>query len=537
MRGDGRPDFRYRAHFVYGDSVTPSRIPVQGGTPISLQGMGFKPNMTVTAGGQNAALLAVSANRIMAQPPFLADGEQSIIITDSGSGSSTTLQNSLTYGAGPNDAIRLTQGSNPPTPVGGEAPNAVRVLVTTPDGVTPVSGATVQWSASNAATPTACTGAASCLVLTDESGKAETRVRVGATGTASITATLAPASYSPAKLVQTTISGTAPAKDISILSPKTWVAQGATVDVPLTARLLANGSPLAGQTLNFIVGIGTATPTPSSAVTDISGYARSSLHLTGFSGDVQGTVCLAPSNNPCQTFYVLMVALSALKLENVAGSVQAIPAGQAFQPIWVRATDSAMPSNPVIGASVAFHTTLFAPYANAPVETNGESSSSHHPQKIVLGSAQSAAITDANGLTSLTPTTGGLNRALQVEIKASAGSSAKLDFQLQALPPLRPMAPGASNGTLRRAVPNGQPQQQPRAVNAHSGCINCNITSTASTVEEAAQQTHRFFPALDFADTTFLARECDAGPLAREDSEQPSKEGKPCLEVEDCPCK
>jgi IPT/TIG domain len=181
MRGDGRPDFRYRAHFLYGDSVTPSRIPVQGGTPISLQGMGFKPNMTVTVGGQNAALLAVSANRIMAQPPFLTDGEQSVVITDAGSGSSTTLQNSLVYGAGPNDAIRLTQGSNPPTPVGGEAPNAVRVLVTTPDGTTPVSGATVQWTASNAATPTACTGATSCLVLTDESGKAETRVRVGAT--------------------------------------------------------------------------------------------------------------------------------------------------------------------------------------------------------------------------------------------------------------------------------------------------------------------------------------------------------------------
>ncbi len=99
-----------------------------------------------------------------------------------------------------------------------------------------------------------------------------------------------------------------------------------------------------------MVGIGAGTPAPASAVTDSGGYARSNLRLTLLSGDVQGTVCLAPGDNPCQTFYELMVSSSTLKLESVAGSVQSIPAGQTFQPIWVRATDSAVPSNPVVGA-------------------------------------------------------------------------------------------------------------------------------------------------------------------------------------------
>jgi hypothetical protein len=471
MRGDGRPDFRYRAHLLYGDAVTPSRTPAHGGTSITLQGMGFKPNMTVAVGGQNATLLAASANRITAAAPPLTDGEQSVTITDSDNGSSTTLQNALTYGAGPNDVIRLTQGTNPQTAVGGEAPSAIRVLVTTPDGVTPVSGATVQWSTTNGATLAACNGTASCTAFTDESGKAETRVRVGAVGAAYVTAMLAPASYSPAKQVQAPVSGTSSAKDISILSPKVWVAQGATVDLPLTARLLANGIPLVGQTLNFMVGIGSGSPSPASAATDSSGYARSALHLNAISGDVQGTICLAPGNNPCQTFYVLAVAPSALRLEKVAGSNQAIPAGQSFQPIWARVTDSAAPANPVAGASVVFSTKLFAPYAGAPVESNGESTVSQHPQRIILGSSQGAALSDPYGLVSVTPNTGGLNRPLDVEVEASAGSGAVLDFQLKALPRFGQAIPGLSNGSPRRGSTVVQ-HRQPSGMGAEgSDCV------------------------------------------------------------------
>src|ERR1700751_1315901 len=104
--------------------------------------------------------------------------------------------------------IRLTQSINRSVPGGGEAASAIRVVVTSADGSTPVPGATVQWSATNGATLTACRGSSSCSVLSDESGKLETRVDVGAVGASTITATLAPASCSRAKSVQTTVSGT-----------------------------------------------------------------------------------------------------------------------------------------------------------------------------------------------------------------------------------------------------------------------------------------------------------------------------------------
>jgi hypothetical protein len=47
-----------------------------------------------------------------------------------------------------------------------------------------------------------------------------------------------------------------------LLSPKVWAAQGATVDLPLTARLLSNGVPVSGKTINFQVGVGSGTANP-----------------------------------------------------------------------------------------------------------------------------------------------------------------------------------------------------------------------------------------------------------------------------------
>jgi IPT/TIG domain-containing protein len=449
LRGDGRPDFRYRARVIYGDSVTPGRISVRGNTPFEIEGIGFRPGMTVMVGNAAVTPLAVSANRMLAIAPALPDGVQNIAITDPDTGSSATLIGALTLGAGPNDVVKLAQGGNSPTPVGMTAATAIRVLVTSADGITPVSGATIRWTANNAATLSACSGASACYAFTDESGQVETRVTVGAIGTANISATLAPASYSPPKLVQASVNGTASAKDLALVSPKVWVVQGATVDVPFTARLLANGIPLSGQTLNWQVGIGSGTVTPVNSTTDGDGYARSTVHVSNFTADLQGTVCVAPGNNPCQTFYVVQVVASALKLQPVWGGLQTIRIGDTFQPIWVRVTNSAAPPNPVTGARVTFQSMMFLPDAPTPVDTDGDNGSAHHPMKVLLGSAETTPTTDANGLATLSPSVGGLTRPLQIEVMASAGAATPLQYELSVLPLLSP-ATGASTGMARR---------------------------------------------------------------------------------------
>jgi hypothetical protein len=459
LRGDGRPDFRYRARVIYGDTVTPSRMSVRG-TPFVIDGTGFQPGMTLTVGSTAITPLAVSANQILAIAPALPDGVQNVAVTDPNTGSSSTLTGALTLGAGPNDIIRLAQGGNSPTPVGMVAATPIRVTVASSDGITPVSGATVQWSANNAAGLSACNGAASCYAYTDESGQVETRVTVGATGTTNVSATLAPASYTPAKLVQASVSGITSAKDLALAIPKVWVVQGATVDIPFTARLLANGVPVSGQTLNWQVGIGSGTLSPASVATDGDGYARSTLHVSNLTADVQGTVCLAPGNNPCQTFYVLQVASSVLKLQPVSGGLQTIRLGGTFQPVGVRVTNSATPPNPVTGARVTFQSLIFLPNAPSSVDGTGDSDSgtSQHPMKVLLGSSQTAPLTDTNGLATLTPSTGGFVRPLQIEIMASAGTATPLQYELSVLPALAPPV-GASTGMARRRA---QPKPGPR---------------------------------------------------------------------------
>jgi hypothetical protein len=279
-----------------------------------VEGIGFKPGVTLRVGSTPLTLLEVSPNQLVARVPAFSDGVQSLTITDSSTGASSTLSNALTMGAGPNDTIRLTQGTNSGTPVGAEIAYPVRVSVTTADGATPVSGATIQWSATNQAKLGACSGANTCSATTDESGQAETRVTIGATGVTTITAALAPATYTPAKSVQVSINGISSAKDLVLLTPKVWVAQGATIDIPFTARLLANSVPQSGQTLKWQIGIGSGMVTPSSGMTDGAGYGSTTVRVNNLSSDVQGTVCVSPGNNPCQTFYIVPVLSSVLKL-------------------------------------------------------------------------------------------------------------------------------------------------------------------------------------------------------------------------------
>ena len=78
------------------------------------------------------------------------------------------MTGALTYGAAASDNIILLNGANPSTPVGVQAANPVSIRVVTSDGVTPVSGATIGWSGTNSVQLSACSGASSCSVITDQ---------------------------------------------------------------------------------------------------------------------------------------------------------------------------------------------------------------------------------------------------------------------------------------------------------------------------------------------------------------------------------
>jgi len=91
FRGDGRPDFRYHAHVFYADSVTPARASTAGGTPLAIQGLGFRNSDTASVGVASTPLLSTSANQVLLAAPAAPDGVQNITLTDPLTGGSSIM--------------------------------------------------------------------------------------------------------------------------------------------------------------------------------------------------------------------------------------------------------------------------------------------------------------------------------------------------------------------------------------------------------------------------------------------------------------
>jgi hypothetical protein len=431
VRGDGRADYHYHAHVLYADSATPSRIGVNGGA-VRLQGIGFSPSLIASIGGVNVPVLAAGAGQMVLSIPPKSDGAQTLIISDPLSGAFSTMTNALTQGAASTDEILLLQGSNPVTPAGTQAANPVRVQVVAADGRTPVSGATVGWSATGGATLSACGGANARSAFTDESGAASTWVTAGSSAVATITATLAPGAYASSPSVAATLVTSSSGMSVSATPAFFFASQGATLNVPLTARVVNNGSPQNGAAVDFTLLQGAGALGSSTVITNSAGNAANTLALSQFTGIVQMTACLGPANVPCQSFKGISVPPSSQNLQPVAGTAQIVTLGQPFLPLTVRVTDSSTPPNPVMGATVNFQSTIVR--TNAAGGSGGESSPGEPSMPVILSNSQSTAQTDANGLASVTPSVGSLTGPLEMEIVIAAGSGALLQYNLEALP-------------------------------------------------------------------------------------------------------
>jgi hypothetical protein len=423
MRGDGRPDYHYHAHVLYGDSVVPSRIGAAGGA-VTVLGMGFAPGLTTTVGSVNVTPLAVTGGQMIFNVPTQPDGTENITITDPVTGSSSVMTGVLTLGAAATDNILLMRGLNPPTPVGTQTVNPVAVQVVAADGVTPVAGATITWSSTNSAALLACGGSFACSVTSDEVGYASTYVVPDLAGVATITAALAPLSYSSSKSVSATVLGTIAASQIGVATPYLYIAQGASLTLPLTARVLSNGIPQNPGTVLFNLTTGSGTLSATSAPTDVNGYATVNLTLSQFAATVEVNACVGPSDAPCYPMYFNPVPLAQQNLQPVSGENQIVASGQSFQPIVVRVTDSSSPPNPVLAASVAFENIVERPPANA---------TGNPAMPNILSVSQSNAQTGVNGLASVQPSAGSFNGVLEVDVQATAGTGAMLNYVLEAL--------------------------------------------------------------------------------------------------------
>jgi hypothetical protein len=119
----------------------------------------------------------------------------------------------------------------------------------------------------------------------------------------------------------------------------------------------------------------------------------------------------------------------------VAGSPQVVAAGQVLQPVVVRVTDSSMPANPVLGASVAFQFTGERAGGDSTIISAGDTNIGNNPSPVILFNSLSSAQSDLNGLASWKPTTEGFEGDVAILGTATAGTG-QVEFALQVLPPL-----------------------------------------------------------------------------------------------------
>jgi hypothetical protein len=443
-RGDGRPDYRYNARVFYGDNVAPTRASVAGGTPLTIRGLGLQSNTGVQAGNVAARVLAVSATQLLVDSPAAADGVYDVQLSDTGSGANSVMSSVLTVGAGPGDLLRLVSGTNPATVVGGQAAAPFAVMAVAADGVTPVAGASVQFSSSPAVAFSVCAGASTCTVLSDQSGMASTFMTVLSANVMTLTASLAPASYSNPQQVQATLLGVSSALDLSLTTPAIWVAQGATVSWPVTVRVMANGIPAQHQTVDYQIMSGAGTFTagnsggpggPSaSATTDANGFATVTLQLTSLAAPVQVSACVAPANASCQGLSVTVVPTPSLQLQAVSGTLQIAPSGQKLQPVVVRVVDSSLPPHGVLGASVFFQDIVGRVPQSQLIIWTGEAGISRPGMPVILGQTQAAVLSDGNGLAEFALSTGGVTGNVAVVGTAGVGNGS-LQFVGEVLGP------------------------------------------------------------------------------------------------------
>jgi hypothetical protein len=500
FRGDGRPDYFYQASLLYSDSVTPARLSLAGGVT-TLNGIGFNQGLQVTVAGNSSTPLSASASQIqLAAPSASLDGTATIQVTNPVTGGFSKMTGALTYGASATDLLLLLQGAETATPVGAPATNPIRVRAVAADGVTPVSGATIAWSSNNGLQFSICNEASSCSVLSDEAGESSTAVTPTATGQTTITIALAPASYSPPQTQQATLVATSTTLDLAALTPTRWIAQGATIAVPLTVEALDLGAPIANVKVNFALTQGTATLSAGSATTNSSGFATVTAQLTNQNAAVQVSACVAPNNAPCQTFTMFSTPSSLWHLETVSGSSQFVLTNQTFQPLVMRVTDGSLAANPVTGVNVSFQTTLarLDPDSNAP---------GNDGMPIILGSSQSQVATTQNGLATIMPSAENVGPC-DVFITVSAGNS-RAQFQLENLaaiilsqppknvgigvkapsptrePLFSPQIAAPQNTPMLSAMPQGIPNNDPPADTQATTCTEQSTPESSADLPSA----------------------------------------------------
>ena len=322
------------------------------------------------------------------------------------------------------DRILLTSSPGTTVAPGALAASAFAVRLVQADGVTPVSGVGVTFSATSPGSGGVQFGAcaqASCTVLTDAQGFASTSVTGTSAGALTLLAT-ADASTG-AGSVSVPFEVMVDAESLHALEALTYIAEGALFGRQVQVSATRNGAPAAGETVAWSGPPG-AVIVASETVTDATGRAAAQVEFGPLAAGAIASVSACAWSNVCAQSQAIGVAQSAFVLAVVGGGSQAASGGAPLGTVSAQVTDGG--ANPVAGAAVTIYQTVTAQSQVCVGE-------SRCPAQPVLASQVTVVASDVAGTVAVVPlVVPGV--ATRTELYFSAGTQAFATVVLTSTP-------------------------------------------------------------------------------------------------------
>jgi hypothetical protein len=256
------------------------------------------------------------------------------------------------------------------------------------DGITPVVGEVVTFTASAGTAQFAACGAASCTVSTNAQGIAATLVTPQTAGAISLQATgidgTASASFTALVRIRTTTA----------VQPVEYIAAGATVTWAPQVSVLDNFASTIGALIDWKAVSGPVAVSPGQSQVNSQGIASTVAMVGPLVSGAQAALTGCAWASTCATFTTQGVDPAEFQLVVVSGAGQNVSAGSNLVPVVVQVVDSAF--HPVAGAAVQIYQTVDA--WQPPCPDRGRC-----PIAPIIASSQSTLTSDAYGILTVSP--------------------------------------------------------------------------------------------------------------------------------------
>lgn len=354
-RGDGRPDYTYRARILYADSIAP--VSSGAGKQVTITGTGFRPGNTVSIGGIVAKVSNWSATSIVATVPFLAAAAPGtsiladVAVTDLSTQGSTVMTGGFQYlYTTPATTLTLVSAPMGAIPAGISAGQPFAVKAFDVDAGTLIAGAAIVFSAIHGSVSWGACGTPTCTVLTDQNGTASIGVMPASSGAVTLQAA------GIGLTQQISFQAFALVRSVMVAPAVEYLAAGATVTWTLAASVLEQGLPAASTPLAWSATAGPLTISGAQALSDARGSAPARVTAGPLAGGEQASGSVCAWSITCGGFWAQGVDASKFAVVVTGGAGPFVPAAGTLPVLLAQITDEV--GDPVAGAEVAIHQTV-----------------------------------------------------------------------------------------------------------------------------------------------------------------------------------